>query len=399
MAEDIPVREIVAFALDAISEGRITLDEFNILMHDKRYHPEGYKNSSLCKYRADVPNSEVRHYYKHISDVYSSSNIQVLIKEEFGIEPVYAITPEDLCDKFGFHHLDAMNLEDWATPTSYEIYEENLKNLYAVCADIKSRFPKFQLMNPKVISWEMKEFNFAKAISTLDKRNEDRTNYMAFGDYYTGDRRKEPLYHIIRHEIGHSLATIEVLDKMMSYRCKLGDNYRARIKLDVSKYAAVHEEEAIAEVFAFYTNPFYVKGALPKELEEIAEYMLNIEPKEVAMDAKDVKVKGRTGILPLNGDYNIILDSFNNDEDSSDIKWYDNALKKIVFFNSHEELFSYVLTMYGVSKEWIDAFILSHPNRKWDLNDVGLVHFKYRYTNEPLSQVIKESKKWFKKGA
>ena len=120
-----------------------------------------------------------------------------------------------------------------------------------------------------------------------------------------------------------------------------------------------------------------------------------IPVREIVAFALEAISEGR--IPPLNGDYNIILDSFNVEESGNDIKWYDNALKKSVTFNSHQEMFSYVLTRYGVPKEWIKAFISMHQDRKWDLNDVGLVHFKYRYTNEPLSQVIKESKNWFQK--
>lgn len=386
--------KIVTDVLYAFSAGAISEDEMNLRIHDKRYHPHGFKEGETCKYRLDAPDSEIRKHYAELSKGISVSEMENALKSKFGATIIFATQAEHLESHHGFNEATASWIRDCMSPMSRDIHNKNIRTLFEVCADIQKRHPNFRLMNPKVISWEVQEHvEEYRAVSELDERNVRRTNFMAFGDYYSSQRVQVPRYHIFRHEIGHDLATWEILGMWE----KLRDSYSSKTEFKemvaaISGYAKTNDEEAIAEAFAIYTAPGYIRGLLPRKLEDIIEEMMKSTPKSKESSAMDsLSHSPRKGVEPIDDVYYMSLDDF---KVHPEISWHDNK-KGVVKFNTYEEKLRYALRCYKVPEDWIERFIQEFPGRKWDGMDISEIQYDYRETNKTLDEIIKFYKRWF----
>ena len=401
--EDIDSVDIVASALDDFADGKITWDEVDMRLHDKRYHPHGYKEGDTCKYRdgsldikKDTPVA-IEHYNSIGEDI-SLEKTEEWLKNNVVSGIVYATSDDELA-KGGFHFLDAMNLADWGKPASQEIHEENIKLFYSVASDLVARFPKIPLMRPILTSWVMNNIEYYRAISTPDKRDENRTNYIALGDYYTGNRKSLDKYHIVRHEIGHSIATFGVLEawEELANRFQSMEAFLEYARVQISEYAGMDIEETIAESFAIYTAPDYKQGSLPDPVESLVLKMLNgdisrYRERSFAMDAANVKQE-REGIEPVDPAYYPIIDTF-IPEKEGEIRWLDNK-KGMLTFSSYEERFRHILGVFKVPDEWIDALCRQHPNNKWSIMTAKFAVHIYRNTNTPLDRFLKKTETFF----
>jgi hypothetical protein len=248
----------------------------------------------------------------------------------------------------------------------------------------------------------MNNVEYYRAISTPDKRNENRTNYIALGDYYTGDRKNLDRYHIVRHEIGHSIATFGVLEAWIGLAKQFGTmgDFLAFAKETISNYASVDIEETIAEAFACYTAPDYKKGSLPKPIEKIVEKMLSGEippnrERNLAMDEANVQ-HTREGIAPLDASYYPIIDTFILEKKDS-ITWLDNK-KGLMSFDTYEARFRHILDAFKVPPEWTDALCALHPDNKWTVMTAKYVVHIYRDTDTPIDKFLENAKTFLAKG-
>lgn len=85
--------EALASALDDLGVGRITLDEFNIVKHDRRYHKHGYNEGNSCKYRDGVEGGKMteasKEYYAKVMNDVSEKDMFAVLPRDFKIHPVY----------------------------------------------------------------------------------------------------------------------------------------------------------------------------------------------------------------------------------------------------------------------------------------------------------------------
>ena len=142
-----------------------------------------------------------------------------------------------------------------------------------------------------------------------------------------------------------------------------------------------------------YAAPEYMQGTMPKPFEQVAQFMLTQSAKGVSMDAKN-KYSHRNNIKPLNPIYTFKVDRALR-SNPNDIVWFDNAIMKTVKFSSFSDKMKYVLTRYGVPNSWIEAFLEAHIGRKWSGEDIDMIHFKFRFSNDPLEKVLTDTQKWF----
>ncbi len=384
---------ILAEAVEDWASRIVAQDEFNISKHDKRYHPHGYSEGDVCKYRKEAPGCEIRKHYSLIGEGKRIPEMEQSLQEDFKIHPLYATGYDDLYPNGGFNDATASWIHEILKPLPRDIHNANIRTLYEVCTDIKSRHPNFRLLNPKVISWEVKEHvEYYRALSELDDRNKKRTNFMAFGDYYSDDRILVPRYHVFRHEIGHNLATQKIAQDWWRWRVTISEeNYNEIIKQKFSEIAFAEEEEAIAEAFAIYSSPVYSQGYLPIGIERIMEAMLNPQGDNPTMDINDTP---REGIHPLNDAYSFVVD-FWGKEPKDVIRWFDNAVMNYVYFDTHLARGRYILKQYGLPKDWIDAICNAFVDLKWSMSDCQIFIGYYRNTSRTLEEVLKSARRYF----
>ena len=394
--EDIDSVDIVASALDDFAAGKITWNEFSMQMHDKRYHPHGYKEGDTCRYRdrertGGVPSKAAKDYYDEVLSSLEDKDALSVLPKRYGIEPVYATTADDLYRKHDFTLGVAMDIEERGAPVSVEVHKQNTDAFLSVVSDLRSRYPGFTLFPSKLISWKL---NIGDGQSSVDDRSRGRTTFIALSDIFESTIAPSP-YHVIRHEIGHNIATVEVRQRWLDIMEKCGspEGYRD-LALKISTYAATHEEEAIAEAFAFYTNPGYNEGTLPSVVEEFVQKMISDACKRKERFGMDnAEIKRREGVDPIDDIYYVSIDDFKVYE-GPEIRWRDNK-RGVLKFGSYKDMFEYAMGCYKVSEDWTRRFIAEFPSHKWTANDIDDVQFRYRETTQSLDDIVAFYKKWF----
>lgn len=386
--------EVVASALDACAEGQMTWDEFDIAKHDKRYHEHGYNEGDSCKYRDSAEGGKMteasKEYYAKVMNDVSEKDMFAVLPRDFKIHPVYASSADELYSKHGFDYGSALELQEKGEPESIDVFDDNLEAFYSVVVDFKRRYPNLAFFPAKLIAWKFKD---GEAWSTVDDRRRGPTRYIALGNIFKSTTASSP-YHVIRHELGHNLATDEILGKWKKVRIKfdsLNAYYDAVSKM--SDYAKRIDDEALAEAFAFYTDPLYKKGTLPKAFEDFVEEMIELSANNKELVTMDEANRKREGVEPIDGIYYVICDTFKV-YDGPEIRWFDNK-KGTVKFDSYEEKFRYALKVYKVPGEWIDRFIKKFPERQWSDMDIDCIQYDYRETTKSLDEVEEFYKRWF----
>ena len=394
--ESVDSVEVVASALDACAEGQMTWDEFDISKHDKHYHKHGYNEGDSCKYRDGGEGGKMteasKEYYAKVMNDVSEKDMFAVLPRDFKIHPVYASSADELYSKHGFNYGTALELQEKGEPESIDVFDDNLEAFYSVVSDFKRRYPNLAFFPAKLIAWKFKD---GEAWSTVDDRRRGPTRYIALGNIFKSTTAPSP-YHVIRHELGHNLATFDILGKWESTKKKFKsvDAYNSAVQ-KMSNYAKGDTDEALAEAFAFYTDPFYKKGTLPEAFEDFVEEMIEFSAKNKELVAMDEAKKKREGVEPIDDIYYVICDTFKV-YDGPEIRWFDNKKGTIKFY-SYEEKFRYALKVYKVPDEWIDRFIEEFPQRKWTDADIHSIQYEYRETTESLEDLIAFYKKWFGK--
>lgn len=397
--------DIVASVLDDFAAGKITWDEVDMRLHDKRYHRDHYDPETMtCKFREsrfeagyyspnEVP-SERNQYYKKLAHKYSPVSVTQRLWDEFGVECFYATDVSKLRSELWFDNLNEAIFHLKGAPVSEEIYNRNVGWFYAVLSDMASRFPKMKLDNPIFIPWETREKIGWYSSATLDRQNPRIESCITMGDMQTKDGKTLPIGHIIRHEIGHHLTTVKIGELWKSYvkSFSSASEYIEAIEKWLTPRARVNMDEAIAEAFAIYTSPDFYNEMLPEEIKKIMKIMTN-EDHSLESVAQDDTNGERKDIRLLHPAYYMVGDTFDPDEGVG-LNWMDNCVG-LVGFKTFDEKLKYALSKYEVSKEWVDRFIAEFPGREWSGMDIDMIRTDYRNSNKSLEEVIHFYKGWF----
>ena len=147
------------------------------------------------------------------------------------------------------------------------------------------------------------------------------------------------------------------------------------------------EEEAIAEIFALYTDPLYKKGTMPKGFENLAETMLGNNPslKGVTMD-KGISDKDMLKIHPL---YLWRVETTETPPDEK-YSWYDARAAKYISFKTGAEMLRYALPIFQIRQENVERIINAHPNREWDSWDISCIVNSWLYLHKSIDEIIAE---------
>ena len=371
------------------------VEDVDIGIHNQRYHPNGLNENTHCKYRSithlgQTPVSDALHYDR-IKEGIELEGAKQYLWDTNGVECHHIHGGVELMEKFMFHPTNAKVYDTMGTPVSEEVYKENVCKFFAVVKDINTRIGHIPFDSLIFLPFQIKGTH---GVSSLDIRvGTTHESFMSIGDLshvmlsdrvFHHDDERLP-YDIIRHEIGHNLATDEVYKAWVAYADSLGDKYKETIAKTVSEYATSAEDEAIAEAFSIVTSPDYA-GTLPKEIEHIVSLMFGVKGLENQMTMDERPHEGRKpdGINPL---YFASFDFI--DMDGEGIQWYDRAKGKYVSFKSYAEKIQYGLECYKIPAALIEA-LLNIPDKKWDAGDIQSIAMAYYTLGKSPDEIIKE---------
>ena len=287
-------------------------------VHIERYHPNGIHEGDICKYlhglgkkHAQGKSSHAKNRYATLSEGVRVDKAALWLRDNLGTRCFHCKGEEDfkylgIYDRFG-----KRNFLERGFPVSKEVFERDVKAFYAVCRDLTENHHKIGLDIQWFLPW-----NFNNRIggkSPLDMR--EGVSYIAIGDtdiipfeegHYAHDDDRY-IYDIIRHEIGHTLSTIEkriMADVVFDRTFKSGicdKQYVLDIRKEISECACYAwdakvmplvlryegelddiKEESYAELFSAYTDPDF-DGKFPKYIIDIPKLYCGEIPLEKIM--------------------------------------------------------------------------------------------------------------------
>ena len=373
--------------------------------HMERYHPHGIEEGDSCKYifggtgKAHFTEREKSdRYYSDFSFSHEVEEAENTLLKEVGAQCFYPPTNESLRYIFGADVLTAELLCLAGNPIGREQYEHNICVFYEICMALKQNNPKFNLGKTLLFGWDLYEVRKWYASSTLDKRLHVRTRYISLGDISKVNnlynRSLDAERHLVRHEIGHNLATQEIVEEFKQVIPKTGSKEWIEFKEAVLKFpnkaARQDGEEAIAETFAVVTDPFYKKGSLPEYLENIVHKMLspNEMQKGVVMDSGI----SQTALLNINPIYLLKFDNIPEPPEDK-IAWYDQKSGKYRIFKTHDEMMRTVLPIFQIQEEDIQRILQAKKNegRKWDSWDISMILMDWLYLGKSIEEIIERN--------
>ena len=307
--------------------------------HMERYHPHGIREGDICKYLQGIGKTTVqpkganaKNRYATLAEEITADNASLWLWDNLHCRCFHCKGEEDfkylgIYDRFG-----KRNFLERGFPVSKEVFEKDVKAFYAVCRDLIENFQNIGLDIQWFLPW-----NFNKRVggkSPLDLR--EGVSYIAIGDtdiipfeegHYAHDDSRY-IYDIIRHEIGHSLSTIEkriMADVVFDRTFKSGvcdKQYVLDIRREISEWACYAwdakimpwvlryegelddiKEESYAELFSAYTDPNF-NGKFPKYIIDIPKLYCGEIPLEkimkeaTGMDAGEKKIKDMSCFAP-----------------------------------------------------------------------------------------------------
>lgn len=414
------------------SESETVVSDIDMAKHNRRYHPHGITENTTCKYLADANLKEVKSLKEDLLNPNGDKQLEEALKwlrEEMGVECVHVHAPKELA-AMDFNPIDLANLMQYGDPVSKGNFKDATTTFYETVKELKQRFPQFGFDDGTLfIPW-----NFIKSggagSSSLDRRWRDEviemleksgTDIAEFGrpeSYITiggvkGIPYSSVMFHhkgkqypkdIVRHEIGHNLATKEVQERYISIldklKCKYGYRDARKRIIDTVSYGAVFdEEEGVAEVFSVYTDPEY-DGRMSKELESIAELMISAGEKKQKRGGKEMvgtdELKGQENSLNarlkrvanLYFPFSVICPLYAPEPDS--IAWWDTRNCKYVYFDSEYEAFKYILKWHNIPDEDIRKITSAYAKENYDMFLAASVAFDMTWKMMTADEVIKE---------
>lgn len=421
----------------------------NMAQHMKQYHPHGFTENSTCKYYPNLNKNKCREKSEGASQTTSTQKgnetegasldaLKLKLWNDFGVASIFASSKEDL-KQANFAWFDRVDFCTRGNPISPSEQRASTEKFYEVCRQIKSRHPKFMLDLPFFVPWSFDEINGAGR-SSPDRRilrsDQDfcrmhnislelckqRECYISVGDLADIGTGYSPNFHtqetfgedVIRHEIGHNLATREVMTKWLTVKHKLEDLALAKAKdpakvesivtntiaQQISEGAALNDEETMAEIFSIYTHPQYKKGILAPVLEDIAETMLSqhYEGSHSKQFTLDEQKKGVKEIeIPqwwqrALGYNTSIFSTAARPQGEKNLMWFDQWDGKWHVFSDHAEMMRYVLDAYGFEQKDIEQILKGIPNARWDAMLLWNIKNDYSWNKESVDKIIEKYK-------
>lgn len=428
--------------------------------HMKRYHPHGMTENSTCKYidqwkvhgqaKESEPNenaNSLNSMPSHYSPIYESIGVkesQEYLSDTLSIEIVRADTAKVLKD-IDFATMDRAEFVEQGEPVDEATYEKAIKILYSVCKDIRDRISsEFRLAHPLFVPWDFAKI-FAAGRSSPDRRITQefqrvckennitdprylrRECYLSLGDVSNLDLSNSPNFHtkedfrfdIMRHEIGHNLATKAIMQEWMVLKGALGIYIKQRmgvespetiasaiqkvIAKEISIGAARNDEETVAEIFSIYTSPTYKKGTMDTKIENIAKHMLTqysggkvsmeftYDEKESARSAKEAYFPfSRRMVRAMS--YNNSLFPLSEAPKDAKISWLDEWDGKWHRFDTYDEMLRYVLDAYGFKEKHIGRIAQGVPNARWNSMTLWDVKKMYAWDDESVEDIVNKYK-------
>lgn len=261
--------------------------------HCDRYHPEGFKEGSSCKY-LDVPQMQPQQkeaatslleqpaagmpdpYASHIKGK-SISDLEAFLRDEVGMESFHATEAKELRRKLFVNPELEYVFREGGQPVTREAYNLAVKVVAATLMDLRKRFGNFRLPNEIFIPWDWSENLGGIGRAARDNRKDNYTEpYLSIGDLspflegkamsdsYCPNAALSP-YAVARHEIGHCLATDEIFEdfdvKKRTINQELEESERSKKSVwgPWFKTERIWEDsdEILAEIFQRYTAPDY----------------------------------------------------------------------------------------------------------------------------------------------
>lgn len=344
--------------------------------HLERYHPKGIQEGTTCKYIKRERN--LQNIHAAIASLARKYNITI----------AHVTKESDLYRVFGGDFLTPTYLKMIGKPVPQDIFEFNIEKFEKVITDIKFRFPHLEIGNFLLIPWDVLERKGEYATSTIDKRKDVITRYMTLGRIR--DAKTASADHIIRHEIGHQLSDCAVLALFAGLIPKEGTEKWERFRKDILKVsdrAASHHEEAIAEIFATYTDPDYIRGSMPLAFENLAKVMVG-ENKKYEGITMDSGISDKD-LLKIPLAYRIVIDPPPLPPKDK-IAWFDPSKMDFVGFETHDDMLRYVLSIYQFKSDDIERIIKANQSRKWNSWSIGLIVSYWLYLGKSIEEIIKE---------
>lgn len=369
-------------------------EDVNLSLHDKRYHRNGIGEHTHCKYRvlAESRSEPIsnRLHYDMISPQTDFVGAKTYLAEKHNIECYHTHSGAELIENFMFHRANAKVYDTCGTPVSNETYEENVRKFYAVVKDIDDRLGDIPFEGLMFLPFQIRGTIGA---SSLDLRiGTTHESFISIGDLrnarppktvYQHDDERLP-YDIIRHEIGHNLATDEVYRAWCAFADSKGNKYNDFISKSVSEYATTVYDEAIAETFSKVTSPDY-DGSLSQELERIVAIMLGYDegPLKMTTDENPKRKRRAEDVNP------IYFSSFDFvDMDGDGIQWYDRSKGDYVTFKSYVDKLKFGLKCYKIPEQVVKA-LASLKERKWSAGDIQKIAMEYYSLGESCEEILK----------
>ena len=429
---------------------------FNMAQHMKQYHPHGFTENSTCKYLPNLnkvlkKSEEVKTssgksvpYYSEAFDGISYGRAKEWLSDEIGVETVRAESLESL-SMIDFAPADYAIFARDGEPITQEMHERVTKVLYCVCKDLKERFPTFRLAMPLFVPWNFQKVDGGGASSPDRRRSKEferlcdelliskndlnarrRECYLSLGTTDT-EGWSSPYYHtkenfifdVMRHEIGHNLATRQVYDEWQALyervtkktAIHLGapeesksvrDAVKGFIAAKLNPAVVDSPDEIIAEIFSIYTSPDYEEGSLPRQMERIAGLMLiQYDGKSIEeMMTMDSKEKEKKVDLPESlvkaSVYLTNFDPIPLKPKGDKICWWDKAIGKWRTYDSYTAMAKDAFSKFGIDKPFIEEVVSGLQGIEWD---TGLLYEVWGLWGERKSakDIIAKYKNYFSK--
>ncbi len=225
-----------AYRFGMANKPQVVVEDVDMNKHNKRYHRNGFGAHTHCKYRklAESGNEPISGslHYETIRAQADFAGAKAYLADVHNIECYHTHGGAKLIEKFLFHRANAELFDRCGTPVSEETYEENVRKFYAVVKDIDDRIGRVPFLGLMFLPFQ---FKGRIGTSSLDLRiGTTHESFISIGNLlnarppqtvYQHDDERLP-YDMIRHEIGHNLATAEVYRAWCAFADTKGDGYK-----------------------------------------------------------------------------------------------------------------------------------------------------------------------------
>lgn len=371
--------------------------------HDKRYHPHGVTERTRCKYRGfgavdphvGESGDDGKNY--EYPSFESADAARKWLYETTDIEPFHITYPKQIITEFGFSPLTAAEFTHIGKPVSQEVYDADCLVLASVCKDLLDRYGEISFPPSAFLPYNFwGEKRKYRGLATLDLRRGFEL-YLSIGDFQGvsesafGHSASELPFDVARHELGHNLATMDVVARFAEISKEMSSERTGGIENvlrgKIRRESENDPEEEIADIFSLCLSPLYEKGSLPSVLEDFCEGMLRQDFRRImkgfTMDEKPRKPRSAEA-LPYA--YKISL-CYRPPAPKGVISWFDRVAWEYVTFKTYREKMRYAMQKVLIPTELQQKVLDSAPNREWSDFDFWYV-LNFYYSGYDYAEIV-----------